>query len=75
MEAIGGDADLRAHAELASVGELRRGVVQHDRAVHPLQKALRRRLILGDDGFGMRRAVLGDVRDRAVDAVHDAQRR
>src|SRR5262249_36559833 len=30
MELSGRDADLRAEAELAAVGELRRGVVQHD---------------------------------------------
>jgi hypothetical protein len=29
----GGDADLGAEAELAAIGELRRGVVQHDRRV------------------------------------------
>ena len=33
MEAPRGDADLGAHAELAAIGELRRGIVQHDRAV------------------------------------------
>jgi len=30
------DPNLGTHAELASVRELRRGVVQHDGAVHPL---------------------------------------
>src|SRR5688572_11505998 len=30
VHAAGGDADLAAEAELAAVGELRRGVVQHD---------------------------------------------
>ena len=33
VEAAGGDADLGAEAELAAVGELGRGVPQHDRAV------------------------------------------
>ena len=36
MKAIGRDADLRAHAELAAVGELRRSIVQHDGAVYPI---------------------------------------
>jgi hypothetical protein len=36
----GGDADLGAHAELAAVGELRRGVVQHDGAVDLVEEAL-----------------------------------
>ena len=38
MQPAGGDADLRAHAELAAVGELRRGIVQHDRAVEAARK-------------------------------------
>ena len=33
MQPAGGDADLGAEAELAAVGELRRGVVQHDRGI------------------------------------------
>src|SRR5262249_39573163 len=33
MEAAGGDADLGAEAELAAIGELGRGVVQHDRGI------------------------------------------
>ena len=37
VELIGRNADLRAHAELAAVGELCRGVVQHDRAVDLLR--------------------------------------
>ena len=42
MKAVGGDADLRAHAELAAIGELRRGVVQHDGAVDALEESLAR---------------------------------
>ena len=33
MHAAGRDADLGAHAELAAIGELRRGIVEHDGAV------------------------------------------
>ena len=33
VEAAGRDADLGAEAELAAIGELRRGVVQHDRRI------------------------------------------
>ena len=42
MQPAGSDADLGAHAELAAVGELRRGVVQDDGAVQPGQEALGR---------------------------------
>src|SRR5436190_16679842 len=33
VEFAGGNPDFRAEAELAAVGELRRGVVQHDRGI------------------------------------------
>ena len=42
MEFAGGDADLRAEAELAAVGELRRGVVQHDRRIDLVEEFLAR---------------------------------
>ena len=43
MEAPGGDADLSPHAELAAVGELRGGIVQHDGAVDAREEFLGRR--------------------------------
>ena len=42
VEFAGRDADLRAEAELAAIGELRRGVVQHDRGIDLAEEALRR---------------------------------
>src|SRR6185295_5922908 len=56
MNALGGDADLRAHAELSAVGELRGSVVQHDGAVHTLEESLRGGGVCGDDAVGVRRA-------------------
>ena len=35
VQLVGGDADLGAEAELAAVGELRRGVDHHDGGVDP----------------------------------------
>ena len=72
MHPPGGDADLGAEAELAAIGELRRGVVQDDRRIDLGEEALRRRLILGDDGIGVVRAVGLDMRDRRVEPVDDA---
>ena len=46
VQAAGGDADLGAHAELAAVGELGRGVVQHDRAVEAGEEAIGGGLVL-----------------------------
>src|SRR6187402_3159578 len=51
VEAIGRNADLRTHAELATVGELRRCVVQDDRAVDAREKALGGCGIAGHDRF------------------------
>ena len=42
VELVRRDADLGAHAELGAVGELRRGVVEHDRAVDAGQESLGR---------------------------------
>src|SRR5580704_4377325 len=53
MHAAGSDADLGAEAELAAVGELRRGVVQHDRGIHFAQELVGGLLVLGHDRVGM----------------------
>ncbi len=74
-EFAGGDADLGAEAELAAVGELRRGVVQHDRRIDLVEELLGCRRVLGDDRVGVVRAVISDVRDRRVEAVDDASPR
>src|SRR5882762_7659428 len=50
VQLAGGDADLGAEAELAAIGELRRGVVQHDRGIDLRQEFLRRGGVIGDDG-------------------------
>src|SRR5262245_56814435 len=49
MHAAGGDADLGPEPELAAIGELGRGVVQHDRRVDLTQEFFRRRRVGGDD--------------------------
>ena len=68
MELARRDADLGAHAELAAIGKLRGGVMQHDGAVHFAQEALGGRRVLGDDRVGVLRAVAGDMGDRGVEA-------
>ena len=68
----GGDADLRAETELAAVGELGRGVPDHDRAVDPVQEIFGRRGILGDDRLGMAGAVSLDMVDRRVRAFESS---
>src|SRR3954463_8754652 len=65
MQPPGGDADLRAKAELAAVGELCRGVMQHDGGIDLAQKPVGRGSILGQDRVGMVRTVRLDMGDRA----------
>src|SRR4029079_5027527 len=45
VEFAGGDSDLCAEAELAAVGELRRGVVQHDRGIDLVEEFLGRMIV------------------------------
>ena len=42
VQLAGGDADLGAEAEFAAVGELGRGVVQHDRGIDLVEEFFRR---------------------------------
>ena len=63
------DADFAAESELAAIGELGRGVDQHDRGVDAFEEALGRRFAFGNDRLGMLRAVAGDMLDGAVNAV------
>src|SRR5690349_6172534 len=73
VEFASGNADLGAEAELAAIGKLRRGIMQHDRRVHLVEEFLRGRRILGHDRVGVARAVILDVRDRFIDAVDHAR--
>src|SRR6185436_19144800 len=50
-------------ADLAAVGELRRGIVQHDRRIDLVEEFLRRGLVGGDNRVGMMGAVALDVFD------------
>jgi hypothetical protein len=65
MHLAGGDADLGAHAELAAIGELRRGIVQQDGRIDLVEEALDGLGILGDDRFGVVRGKGLDMLDRA----------
>src|SRR5215213_73174 len=73
VEFAGGNPDLRAEAELAAVGELRRCIVQHDRGIDLAEKFPGRVSVLGHDRIGVARAVVLDMRDRPVDAVDDTR--
>src|SRR6201997_141550 len=53
MEAASGDADLGAEAELAAIGELGRGVVQHDCGIDLVEKFFGRSMIFRHDRIGV----------------------
>src|SRR5262245_47068764 len=61
VKAAGGNADLGAETELAAVGELGGGVVQHDRGIDLAQEFVRRGAVAGDDGIGVMGAVAIDM--------------
>src|SRR5215216_506032 len=73
VEFASGNPDLRAEAELAAIGELRRRVVQHDRGIDLAQEFPGRPDILGHDRIGVARAMVLNMRDRSVDAVDDTR--
>jgi len=70
----GGNADLGAHAELAAVGELGRGVVEHDGAVDLGEEPVGGGLVAGDNSVGVVRAVTRDMGDSRVEAVDNFHR-
>src|SRR4051794_12161980 len=70
VQLAGGDADLGTETELTAIGELRRGIVQHDRRIDLVEEFLRRCLVGGDNRVGMVGAVAFDVLNRRVDPVN-----
>src|SRR6185437_12536512 len=69
VEFAGGNADLGAEAEFSAVGELGRGVMQHDRRIDLVEKLARDSLVLGHDRIGVVRAMVVNMCDRGVDAI------
>src|ERR1700712_112047 len=67
VELAGGNADLGAETELATVGELGRGVMQHDRGIDLVEELRRGGGVFGHDRIGVMRAVIVNMRDRLVE--------
>src|SRR5258707_8750991 len=72
VQLVGRDADFGAQAVLVAVGEAGGSVDDHRARIHFAQETLGARLVAGDDGVGVLRAVLGDVGDGLVQALHHA---
>src|SRR6476469_8688472 len=58
VEFPGGDADFRAEAEFAAIGELGRCVMQHDRRIDLVEKFARRGYVFRHDRVGVVRTVV-----------------
>src|ERR1700686_1677360 len=69
VKLTGGDADFRAEAEFAAVGELGRRVMQHDRRIDLVEEFAGGAGIFRHDPIGVMRTVVMNMRDRLVDAV------
>ncbi len=74
MEFVSGDADLRAEAELAAVGEAVGDVVEDAGGIDFAEETFRGGLVGGDDGVGVVRAVLVDVIDGFIERSDDFDR-
>ena len=70
MHLARGNADLRAHSELAAIRKLRRRIAHQNRTIDPREKALRRRVIFGDDALGVAGTVAANMVNRTVNAVN-----
>ena len=70
MQLAGRNPDLGPHAEFAAIGKLGRGVAQQNGRVQPLEEPLCRGIVLGQDRFGMLAAIVADMGNRPVDAIH-----
>src|SRR5690606_37150392 len=74
VELVGADADLGAQPVLEAVGEAGGGVHHHGAGIHLAQEAPRAGDVFGHDGFGVMRAVGGDVLHGGIHVGHDADR-
>ena len=72
VELLRGDADLRAEAELAAVGEPGRGVRHDHGRVDFGEEALSAGVVVRDDRLGVVSGVLPDMGEGVVQIVHDA---
>src|SRR5476651_1904953 len=63
VEFAGGDADFRAEAEFAAVGELGRRVMQHDRRIDLVEELAGGACIFRHDRISVMRTVVVNMRD------------
>src|SRR5258708_25327568 len=75
VKSSGGDANLRAKAELPAIRELGRCVPKDDRAVGSAKEIFGGSAVLGDDCFGVTRSEAANVIDRSVDILDCSYRK
>src|SRR5690606_18397948 len=71
VDAVGGNADLRAEAILEAVGKTGRGIDHHRAGIDFSEEASGAGPVLGDDAFGVPGAVLADMVHGVVDIGDD----
>jgi hypothetical protein len=71
MNSSGRDANLGAHTELPTVGELGRGVVQHNSAVDVAQESLRCAIVISNDALSVPVSVCRNMLDCGVEPVNN----
>jgi glutamate 5-kinase len=74
VQLLGGHPDLQPVPEFAAVGEPGRAVDEHAAGVDGAGEPAGDADVLGDDRLGVAGAPPADVRERVVQAVHDADR-
>ena len=70
MQLASGNPDLATHPELTTIRELRAGVAHQDGTVQPFKEPSGGGVVLGQDRLGVVRAILADMRNRLIHAIH-----
>ena len=70
MQLAGRDTDFPPKAEFSAIGELGRGIDQHDAAIDAVEENFRRGMIFGNDAIGVVRPVAVDMPDGIIHPVH-----
>ena len=74
MQLASGYTDFCTHTKLATIGELRRSVMQNDSAIDAGGKVRSRSVVIGHYTVGMVRAISIDMINRGIEAINHPDR-
>src|SRR5436190_13901682 len=69
VKSAGGNADLGAEPEFATIGELGRCVMQHDCGIDLIEEPARGGFVFGHDRVGVMRTVVVNMRERLIEPI------